>query len=81
MATFDTLKFSRTLQEKAKMTAEQAEGVALAFAEASSDHMVTKFDLREELAPIKAEQLVMKWMIGFNTAAVMAVLYLLIKHQ
>lgn len=77
---FDTLKFSRTLQDKAKLTAEQAEGVALAFAEASSEQMATKSDLREELAPVKAELLVVKWMVGFTLAAVMTTLFLLVKH-
>lgn len=80
MATFDTLKFSRTLQDKAKLTSEQAEGIAFAFAEAGSDHMITKSDLREELAPLKAEQLVMKWMIGFSLAIGMTTLFMVIKH-
>jgi len=73
---FDTLKFSRTLQDKAKLTPEQAEGVALAFAE----QMTTKSDLRDELAPIKAELVVVKWMAGFTLATVMTILFLLVKH-
>jgi hypothetical protein len=77
---FDTLKFSRTLQDKAKLTPEQAEGVALAFAEASAEQMTTKSDLRDELAPIKSELLVVKWMAGFTLAAVMSVLFLMIRH-
>ena len=79
-ASFDTLKFSRTLQDKAKLTPEQAEGVALAFAEASAEQMTTKSDLRDELAPIKTELLVVKWMAGFTLAAVMTVLFLLVQH-
>ena len=81
MVSFDTLKFSRTLKEKAKLTSEQAEGIALAFAEANAEQMTTKSDLQNELAPIRAELLVLKWMSGFNLAAVMTVLFLLIKHQ
>lgn len=77
---FDTLKFSRTLQDKAKLTPEQAEGVALAFAEASAEQMTTKSDLRDELAPIKAELLVVKWMVGFILAAVMTILFLQLKR-
>ena len=57
-----------------------AEGVALAFAEASAEQMTTKSDLRDELAPIKAELLVVKWMAGFTLAAVMTVLFLLVRH-
>ena len=77
---FDTLKFSRTLQDKAKLTPEQAEGVALAFAEASAEQMTTKSDLTSELAPIKGELLVVKWMVGFILAAVMAILFFLIRR-
>ncbi len=77
---FDTLKFSRTLQDKAKLTPEQAEGVGLAFAEASAEQMTTKSDLTSELAPIKGELLVVKWMVGFILAAVMAILFLLIRR-
>jgi hypothetical protein len=68
------------LQDKAKLTPEQAEGVALAFAEASAEQMTTKSDLTSELAPIKAELLVVKWMVGFILAAVMAILFLLIRR-
>ena len=44
--TFDTLKFARALQDKAKLSAEQAEGVAEAFAEATGEQLATKSDLR-----------------------------------
>jgi hypothetical protein len=54
--------------------------VALAFAEASAEQMTTKSDLRDELAPTKAELLVVKWMAGFTLAAVMTVLFLLVRH-
>jgi hypothetical protein len=44
---FDTLKLARSLREKAKFGAEQAEGVADALSEAFQDEMATKTDLRE----------------------------------
>ena len=44
---FDTLKLARSLQEKAKFPSEQAEGVAVALAEAFQDEIATKTDLRE----------------------------------
>ncbi len=45
---FDTLKLARTLRDTAKMSQEQAEGVADALAEAMSGaELATKSDLRE----------------------------------
>lgn len=46
---FDTLKFARALQGKAKFTAEQAEGISEAFADATGEQLATKYDLREEI--------------------------------
>jgi len=62
------------------LTPEQAEGVALAFTEARAEQMTPKSDLRDKLAPIKAELLVVKWMVGFTLAAVMTDLFLLVSH-
>lgn len=42
---FDTLKLARTLPDKAHFTAEQAEGVADALADAFQDRVATKDDL------------------------------------
>jgi len=42
---FDTLKLARKLREKAHFTAEQAEGVADALADAFQDRVATKDDL------------------------------------
>ncbi|WAC25976.1 hypothetical protein [Ancylobacter sp. SL191] len=39
---FDTLKLARTLRDKAHFTAEQAEGVADALADAFQDRVATK---------------------------------------
>ena len=52
----------------------------IAFDETGDEQMTTKPDLRDELAPIKAELIVVKWMVGFTLAAVMAVLFLLVRH-
>jgi len=49
MAAFDTLRFAQTLREKAKLTIEQAEGISEAFADATSEKMVTKSYLDTKL--------------------------------
>ncbi|MCJ2143513.1 CCDC90 family protein [Methylobacterium sp. E-066] len=73
---FDTLRFVRTLRDKAKMSSEQAEGLADAIAEAIQNDLATKTDIaavrtdieamrlanRADLADTKAE--IIKWMIG-----------------
>jgi hypothetical protein len=78
--TFDTLKFAQTLREKAKLTSEQAEGISQAFADATSDQMVTKSDLREELTPIKTDTHIHKWMIGFVLAFQVAIFAKMFLH-
>jgi len=68
---FDTLKFARTVREKAKLSPEQAEGLADAMAEALQGDLVTKADLRAELADTRSE--IVSWvagLIGFQTLAV-----------
>jgi len=77
---FDTLKFSRALREKAKLTTEQAEGFADALSEALHDDLSTKTDLTEaklqleaKIEASKAE--ILKWMfgtIGFQTLIILA---------
>ena len=73
---FDTLRFVRTLRDKAKMSSEQAEGLADAIAEAIQNDLATKTDIaavrtdiealrlanKADLAETKAE--IIKWMIG-----------------
>lgn len=73
---FDTLRFVRTLRDKAKMSSEQAEGLADAIAEAIQNDLPTKTDIaavrtdiealrlanEADLAETKAE--IVKWMIG-----------------
>ncbi len=117
---FDTLKFARALQGKAKLSAEQAEGIAEAFADATGEQLATSADLislgeklaaattagmtaiivRVEkadaatkaefaavkadrdaaLAPMKAEQLLSRWMDGFHLAMTVAVLFILLRR-
>ena len=47
---FDTLRFVRALRDKAKLSSEQAEGLADAMSEVLQGDLVTKADLRAELA-------------------------------
>ncbi|MCJ2073792.1 CCDC90 family protein [Methylobacterium sp. J-030] len=68
---FDTLKFARTLRDKAKLSPEQAEGLTDAMAEALQGDLVTKADLRAALADTRSE--IVRWvagLIGFLTLAV-----------
>jgi hypothetical protein len=70
--TFDTLKFARTLEDAGMPTA-QAQAVAAAVRDSSdAADLVTKKDLQIELAPMKADILLLKWMIGFMLAGVLA---------
>ena len=50
---FDTLKFAQTLRDKAKFTQEQSEGIASAIAEATTDQLATKADIRELKSELK----------------------------
>ena len=77
---FDTLKFAQTLRDKAKFTQEQSEGLAMAIADATSDQIATKADIKdlrvelrndmrevESRLEIKIESLrsdVLKWIVG-----------------
>jgi hypothetical protein len=93
-AAFDTLKLARSLRDQGDFTQKQAEGLAAAFADVSSEHLITRADLREEFAPIKteiaqtkteiiqikAEMIIVRWMNGFMLAALMAIFYLLLKR-
>ena len=47
VAAFDTLKFVRALREKAKLSAEQAEGFADAIAEAIQSDLASKGDVHK----------------------------------
>lgn len=54
---FDTLKFARALREKAKLSPEQAEGLADAMVEVLDGNLATKADIREVRGDIEALKL------------------------
>ncbi len=76
---FDTLKFAERL-EAGGFTHDQAKAAAEAFAGATGEQLVTQPILNAELAPMKAEFLLLKWMVGFNLAVTVAVFFMLMKH-
>jgi hypothetical protein len=72
--TFDTLKFVKTL-EAGGLNESQAESIATAYRDASvGQELVTKVDLQLELAPIKSELHMMKWMMGLILGGVVALI-------
>lgn len=75
MATlFDTHQFIRRLKQ-AGFPEEQAEALSEAIMEAQGKaDLVTKKDLQIELAPIKADLLLVKWMLGLLLAGVAALI-------
>ncbi|MBV5298284.1 MAG: DUF1640 domain-containing protein [Rhodoferax sp.] len=70
--TFDTHKFVRRLQE-AGFDEKQAEGLTEAMRAAIDEtELVTKKDLQIELAPVKADLNLLKWMMGALVAIAVA---------
>lgn len=70
--TFDTHKFVRKLQE-AGFDEKQAEGLTDAMRAAIDEsELVTKKDLQIELAPVKADLNLLKWMMGALIAIAIA---------
>jgi len=70
--TFDTHRFVRKLQE-AGFDEKQAEGLTDAMRCAIDEsELVTKKDLQIELAPIKADLNLLKWMMGALIAMAVA---------
>jgi hypothetical protein len=70
--TFDTHKFVRKLEE-AGFDQKQAEGLTEAMRAAIEEsELVTKKDLQIELAPIKADLNLLKWMMGALIALAIA---------
>jgi len=71
-STFDALKAANKLKA-AGFTPEQAEAVAATIRDSTeSADLVTRKDLQIELAPIKADILLLKWMVGVIVAGVVA---------
>lgn len=70
--TFDTHKFVRKLQD-AGFDEKQAEGLTDAMRAAIDEsELVTKKDLQIELAPVKADLNLLKWMMGALMAIAVA---------
>lgn len=66
------MKFVKTL-EASGIDDKQAEAIATAYRDASVDQeLVTKMDLQLELAPIRSELRMMKWMMGLLLGGVAA---------
>lgn len=77
---FDTLRLSRTLRDRGHFTPEQAEALAEALGEAAQSDLVTKADLKAEIAEAKAD--ILKWIIGaigFQTIVILGAIVSLIK--
>ncbi len=69
---FDTHKFVRKLQE-AGFDQKQAEGLTEAMRSAIEEtELVTRKDLQTELAPVKADLNLLKWMMGALIALAIA---------
>ncbi len=72
--TFDTLKFVKKL-EASGINPQQAEAIAEAYRDASNDQeLVTKKDLQIELAPMKADLQMNKWMNGIMLGGIIALI-------
>lgn len=70
--TFDTLKFTKRLKE-AGFPEAQAEALVDAVLGATSEaELVTKKDLQIELAPLKTDLTLIKWMLGLLLGGVVA---------
>ena len=93
-ATFDTLKFSKHLKESG-FNDEQAEALAEGYRDlqdSQAGDLATRADLREEVLKLsndtaRLEQRMegrfslLQWMIGFNLALTVAVLWLLVRSM
>ena len=78
----DTLRMADQLQE-AGFSLAQARAVTSIVNEASDPalrDLVTNKDLEIKLAPIRSDILLMKWMLGVNTALVVGVFLKLFLH-
>lgn len=69
----DTLRTVKDLQA-AGIAPLQAEAIVQAIGRAISDDLVHKDDLPSALSPIKTDLAVLKWMMGFTLAALVAIL-------
>lgn len=85
-ATFDTLKYAKQL-EKAGVPEDQAEIHAEALRGVLDEQITVRFDridqrlvqADKELADVKSDLRLLKWMVTFNLALTVAVLWMLIR--
>ena len=76
---FDTLKYADRL-ESAGIARDQARAEAEALADVlGTAEVVTRKDLQIELAPIRAELTLLKWMVGLSLALSTGILALLVR--
>ena len=71
---FDTLAYAKRLKS-AGVPETQAEAQAEALAAAISSEIVTRRDLQIELASIRSDIQIIKWMLGFNLALSVTILF------
>lgn len=74
VTTFDTLKFAQRL-ENAGLEREQAVAFAEAQKEAFAEAIETQLATKGDVQRVEKELLLLKWMIGFNLAFTLAVVW------
>ena len=74
VTTFDTLKFAQRL-EKAGLGHEQAVAFAEAQKEAFAEALETQLATKGDVQRMERDMLLLKWMIGFNLAFTMTVVW------
>jgi len=71
---FDTLKLAQSLRAKGGLSPDQAEATAQALSEAFSEGLGGEVrTLKSDMASVKSELTLIKWMIGFVLAFQVAV--------
>ena len=72
--TFDTLKFVEKLKSGG-IPEDQAKAISEAFRDSSGEaDLITKMDLQIELAPLRADLHLIKWMLGILLGGVVALM-------
>lgn len=72
--TFDTHRFIRKLKD-AGISEQQAEALTEAFRDAQGEtDFATKKDIQLELAPLKADMALVKWMLGIVIGGIIAII-------
>ncbi|MBK1666329.1 hypothetical protein CKO38_18080 [Rhodospirillum rubrum] len=77
--TFDRLTYLETLKASG-IPEDQALAHTVALEAALHESVVTQTGLQREVAPIRTDMAVLKWMVGFNLAATVGIVLLLLRH-